>query len=215
MRLQISFRLVPLIDPVDHAEECKGRGARTHRAFSMSYALHFRHQPFDEMYVLFLSRVNPLSQCRRQRMIFVQHDGDLAISRAENDFNMQPDQRTKTSLGIGNRACRSQHALLGDLHGVVHDLEQDFILALKVMIETAFAEFECGGDVVHRGRVVSALLEKAGGGAQDFLPGLNWGLTRHRVPWYTFARGITTWAGHAWQNQVCEFSPKMRLVSDL
>jgi hypothetical protein len=53
---------------------------------------------------------------------------------------------------------------------MIHDLEQDFVLALKVVIEPALAEFERGGDVVHRCGVVSALLEQAGGGAQDFLP---------------------------------------------
>ena len=71
------------------------------------------------------------------------------------------------------RADRSEHAFLGDLHGVVHDLEKDFVFALKVMVEAALAELERGGDVVHGSGVVSALLKQARGGAQDFLPGIN------------------------------------------
>ena len=76
-----------------------------------------------------------------------------------------------------------EHALLRDLHGVVHDLEQDFVFALKVVVEAAFAEFERGGDVVHRSRVVAALLEQAGGGAQNFLPGIDDSFAGHRGTW--------------------------------
>jgi hypothetical protein len=66
---------------------------------------------------------------------------------------------------------------------MIHDLEQDFVLALKVVVESAFAEFERGGNVVHRGRVVSALLKKASGGAQNFLTGINQSVACHRVTW--------------------------------
>ena len=76
-----------------------------------------------------------------------------------------------------------EHALLRDLHGMVHDLEQDFVLALKVVVEPAFAELERGGDVVHRGCVISALLKQPGGGAQNFLPGIDHSLASHRVTW--------------------------------
>src|SRR5579871_4111295 len=149
----------------------------------MSHALHLSHQAFDEMDVFLLPGIDALAQRRWQRMILMQHNRNLAITRAENDVNMQPYQRTKPRFGISDSARGSQDALLGDLHCVVHDLEENFVLALKVMIETALAELECGGDIVHRGRIVSALLEEAGGGSQDFLPGINQGLARHRVSW--------------------------------
>ena len=77
----------------------------------------------------------------------------------------------------------SDYALLRDLHGMVHDLEQDFVLALKVVIEAALAELERGGDVVHGSRVVAALLKQAGGRTQNFLPGIDHRLASHRVPW--------------------------------
>jgi hypothetical protein len=40
-----------------------------------------------------------------------------------------------------------------------------------VMIKAALRELERGGDIVHGSGVVSALLKKASGGAQDFLAG--------------------------------------------
>ncbi len=116
-------------------------------------------------------------------MVLVQHDGDLAIVGAEHNFDMQADQRAQPLFGIGNAAHRSQHAILGDLHGVVHDLEQDFVFALKVMVEAALAELERRRDVVHRSGVVAALLKQAGGRAQNFLPGIDQSLASHRVSW--------------------------------
>ena len=53
-----------------------------------------------------------------------------------------------------------------------HDVEEDFIFRLKMMVEAALGEFERGGHIVHRGGVVSLLLEEAGGRAQDFLAGI-------------------------------------------
>jgi hypothetical protein len=116
-------------------------------------------------------------------MVFVQHHGNLAIARAEHDLDVQPDEGAQALFGIGDATHRIQDAFLGDLHGVVHDLEQDFVFALKVVIEAAFAELERGGDVVHGSGIVAPLLEQAGGGAQDFLPGIEHGLAGHRVTW--------------------------------
>ena len=116
-------------------------------------------------------------------MIFVQHHRNFPIARAEHDFDVQAYQRAQALLGTGDAAHGFDHELLRDLHGMVHDLEQDFVLALKVVIEPAFAEFERGGDVVHGGRVISALLKQPGGGAQNFLPGIDHSLACHRVSW--------------------------------
>jgi hypothetical protein len=82
---------------------------------------------------------------------------------------------------------------------VRHDVEQDFVLRLKVVIEAALGEFEGGGDIVHGSGIVSLLLKESGGGAQDFPAGfLEESLTRflgrsdgsfakHHQRWY---RGI-------------------------
>jgi hypothetical protein len=52
------------------------------------------------------------------------------------------------------------------------------------MIETAFGKLERGGDIVHRGGIVSLLLKEASGGAQDFL-------TRFRARFLTrFGDGV-------------------------
>jgi hypothetical protein len=116
-------------------------------------------------------------------MVFVKHDGDLAITRAENNLDVQPNQGAKALFHIGDAAHGIDHLLLSDIHGVVHDLEQYLVLALKVMVEAALAELERGRYVVHGGGVIAALLKKAGSRAQDFLPRVNQGFTSHRVTW--------------------------------
>ena len=96
---------------------------------------------------------------------------------------MQADQGAQALLWIGDAAHGIEDALLGDLHGMVHDLVQDFVFALEVVVEAALAELERGGHIVHGSGVVAALLEQAGGSAQDFLPGVEHGLAGHRVTW--------------------------------
>ena len=56
---------------------------------------------------------------------------------------------------------------------MAHDVEEDFVLALEVVVEAALAELERRGNVVHGGRVVAPLLEKPGGSAQDLLAGVD------------------------------------------
>src|ERR1700737_4842488 len=116
-------------------------------------------------------------------MVFVKHDGDLTITRAENNLDVQADQGAKTLMHIGNGAHGIDHPLLRDIHGVVHDLEQYLVLALKVMVQAALAELERGRYVVHGGGVIATLLKKAGSSTQDFLPRVNQGFTSHRVTW--------------------------------
>ena len=50
----------------------------------------------------FLRCVDALAQRRRQRMVLVQHDRDLAIARTEHDFDVQADQGTQALFGIGD-----------------------------------------------------------------------------------------------------------------
>src|SRR5271166_6488671 len=116
-------------------------------------------------------------------MVLMQHDGDFAIPRAEHDLDVQADQGPQPLYGVEDAAYGGEHAILCDLHGMVHDLEQNLVLALEMMVKSALAELECGRDVVHRCGVISALLEEAGSGSQDFLPGINQSLASHRVSW--------------------------------
>jgi hypothetical protein len=66
---------------------------------------------------------------------------------------------------------------------MVHDLEQDFVFTLKVVVEAALAQLERRGHIVHRRRIVSALLKEARGCTQDLLPGIDYGFASHRVSW--------------------------------
>ena len=86
---------------------------------------------------------------------------------------MQADEGRRRLTGSAMPRTEIEQRVLRDLHGVVHDFVEDFIFALEVVVEAALAELERAGDVVHGSRVVAALLEQAGGGAQDFLPGVD------------------------------------------
>ncbi len=181
MRLQVSFWFVPLVNPVDHAEQSEGCSSRGDRSLSLAASLHFCHQAFYEVYVFLLASIDPAPQRGRQRMVFVQHDGDLAIARTQYDLDMQPDQRPKTFLRIRDTAHRIYNALLREVHGVVHDLEENFVFALKVVVEATLTEFESPGYIIHGGGVVTALLKKARRRPQDFLTGIHQCFSGHRV----------------------------------
>jgi hypothetical protein len=117
-------------------------------------------------------------------MVLVQHDRNLAVFWTEHKLDVQPDQGAQTFfsyvsagyVSAGSVKAGSVDAthhiddpFLGDVHGVRHDVEQDLVFRLKVVIEAAFGELEGGGDVVHGSGIVSLLLKEARGGAQDFL----------------------------------------------
>ena len=205
--MQPTLRFIPLVNPIDHAQQRKSRGARAHSALGMNavtslplpfllrfvlhFLLHFPHQVFEEVYIIFFAGVDALAQSRRKRMIFVQHHRNFAVPRAEHGLDVQPDQRPQPLFRIGDPAHRSDHTILRDLHRMVHDLEQDFVFALKVVVESALTELERRRDVVHRRGVIAALLKQTRGRTQDFLPGLDHRLAGHRLTWYTVAGGNT------------------------
>src|SRR5260370_33489972 len=101
-------------------------------------------------------------------MVFVKHDGDLAITRAEDNLDVQPDQGAKTLFHMGNAAPAIDHPLLRDIHGVAHDLNQYLGLALKATVQAALAELERGRCFVHGGGAIAARLKKAGTRATSF-----------------------------------------------
>ncbi len=117
-------------------------------------------------------------------MVFVQHDRDLAVSDAEHHFDVPPDQAAQALLGIGNGAHGVDHPFLGDIHGVFHEVEEDFVLALEVVIEAAFAELEGSGNIVHGGSIVPLLLKQAGGSAQNLLARVGRGFAGHHFGLY-------------------------------
>jgi hypothetical protein len=96
---------------------------------------------------------------------------------------VKTDQGPEPFLRIGNIPYRSQNALLGKIHGVIHDFEQDFVFALKMVIQATLAEFQGSRDVVHGSGVISPLLKQAGGRAQYLLPGIDHSFTGHRDTW--------------------------------
>jgi hypothetical protein len=73
-----------------------------------------------------------------------------------------------------------------------HDVEQDFVFRLEVVIEAALGKLEGGGNIVHGSGIVSLLLKEPGGGSQDFLAGFrtefrttfNGSFAEHHQRWY-------------------------------
>ena len=91
MSLQVALVLVPLVDPVDHAEQREGRRACGDRTFGLASPLHLGYEVFDKVDVFLFTSIDPAPQSRRQRMVLMQHNGDLAIARAEHYFYVQTD----------------------------------------------------------------------------------------------------------------------------
>src|ERR1019366_6027937 len=68
----------------------------------------------------------------------------------------------------------------------------DLVLRLEVVIQAALGELERGGDIVHRCGIVSLLLKKPGGSAQNFLarfrtvflPRIEGSFAVHHKRWY-------------------------------
>jgi len=141
--------------------------------------LHVGDEVLDEMQVIFLARVDLAPQRRRQRMILVQHHRDFAVFGTEHNLNVQPDQRAQAffrhvSAGSVDAPCvNAPHhvddPIFRDLHGVRHDVKQNFVFRLEVVIKAALGKLERGGHIVHGRGIVSALLKKARSRAQNFL----------------------------------------------
>lgn len=170
--LESAFGFVPLIHPVDHSDEREGGCSRTHHSFGFLRLLRGGDALLDKLDVLLLARVDALAKSARKRMVLVEHDRDFAIARADDNFDVEADQRAQALLGVFDLAHGGDYAVARDVHGVAEDVKEDVIFALEVMVEPALAELEGCGDIVHGGGVVSTLFEEAGGGVQDFLPGI-------------------------------------------
>jgi len=126
-------------------------------------------------------------------MVFVEHDRDLPVADTQDHVEVPPDQHAETFFRIGDATHRVDHLFFGDVHGVAHDVEEDLVFALKMVVEATLAQLESGGDVVHGSRVVTALLKKAGGGPQDFLTGVDQGLADHEVVMVNTAKQNANW----------------------
>src|SRR5437588_1294248 len=176
--LQRTFWPVPLVNPIDHSEQCE-RSRPMRDVSALAHALNFQDQLLDKMDVLLLASVDALAQPGRQGMIFMENYGDLPVARSQDQLDVQANQRSQTLLGIRQGAHRRQHPRLRDFHGVIHDVEENLVLAAKMMVEPAFAELERRGNIVHGSGVVPLLAEEAGGGTQDFLAGVGNSFARH------------------------------------
>src|SRR6266436_7622028 len=165
---------VPLINPVDHADQGKGGRPRRDRRRGITLALDVGDEVLDEVQVILLASVDFSPERGWKRMILVQHNRNLAVFGTEHNLDVQPDQRAQALFGSLNAgsldaAYNIDDPFLGDLHGMRHDVEQDFVFRLEVVIEAALGEIERGGDIVHGSGIVSLLLKKARGGTQDLL----------------------------------------------
>ena len=190
-----ALRLVPLVDPIDHAEKSEGGSAWADAGFGSAGALYIGDQVFHKVNVVLLSSVDALAESRRQRMILVQHDSDFAIARAQDYFDMKTDECAEPFFGIRNATSAIDDAFLGNVHRMGHDVKEDFVLALKMVIQPAFRKFEGRSDVVHRGGVITLLLKKTSSGVQDFLAGINGGVAGHRRHGNGVRRGLPTLVG--------------------
>src|SRR5215468_204860 len=172
LRLQAAFGLIPLVNPIDHAEQGQGRSARRDAALRALLFLHVGNHALDKVNVILLAHVDLLAQRRRQRVVLVKHYGDFAIAHTQHHLDVQTNEHAQALLRILDTTHRLDHALLGDIERMVHDVKQHLVLALEMVIQPALAELERGGYVVHGCRVVAPLLEQTGSRAQNVLAGI-------------------------------------------
>src|SRR5450631_2208865 len=138
----------------------------------------------DEVQVIFLAPVDLAAERGWQRMVLVQHHRNLTVFRTEHNLNVQTDQSAQALFDAVDAAHHIDDSLLGDVHGMRHDVKQNLVLRLEVVIKPALGELERGGDVVHRSGIVPLLLKEAGGSAQDFLTWLDGSFAEHHQRWY-------------------------------
>jgi hypothetical protein len=105
-------------------------------------------------------------------MILVQHNGDFAVLRLQHGTDVEPNTGTETLFGVGEGEHGLLHLIFGDLHGVLHDVEEDLVFALKVVIESALAELEGGGEIIHGSGIVAALAKQLGGSVENVVTGV-------------------------------------------
>ena len=88
---QRTVGFVPLIDPVDHSDQRKGRGTRRDWRRRITRALNVGDEMLDEVQVILLASVDFAPERRRQRMILVQHDRNLTVFGTDHNLDVQPD----------------------------------------------------------------------------------------------------------------------------
>ena len=93
---------------------------------------------------------------------------DLQIAGADHQIDVADDRLAELFLWVLNRLDLFEHALIENIHAVVHDLKQEPVLAAHMMIEPRFGELDGLRDVLHRGAIVPFFVEDAGGNAADF-----------------------------------------------
>src|SRR5207244_8633558 len=133
--LQRSLRPVPLINPIDHPQQCKSRCPGGDGPLRSPRALDFGDDVLQEMYVIFLARVNALAKRWRQGMVLVKHDCNLTITLAQHNGDVAPNERPQPLLRVRNGLNRCDDPLLGYGHGVIHQFEKDLVLTLEVMVK--------------------------------------------------------------------------------
>jgi len=127
--------LLHWLNPVDHAEKCKAAARGLTAPFNAALAaldLHVGNLNLDEVNVTPSCARDAFAQRRRQRMILMQHHRDLAVARLSTTSRCSRIRSTEAFFGTHDSADSAMTRVLSQFHGVVHDLEQNFVFALKV-----------------------------------------------------------------------------------
>ena len=127
----------------------------------------------------------------------MQHHRDLAVTRTHDHFDVPANERAKAFFRIAHTLYPINHSLLRDVHRVIHQVEQNFIFALEMMIEPSFAKLQGCRHVVHGGGIVASLLKEASRGTENFLARINSGLAGHGEKDYTERKRIVQTSGES------------------
>ena len=105
-------------------------------------------------------------------MVFMQHHRNFAVAHTHHHFDMPANHCAQALFGIGNILHGVDDPLLSDVQRVIHQVKQDLVFALEMMVQTSLAEFKRGSHIVHGSSVVALLLEKSSGQCAG-CPGVN------------------------------------------
>ncbi len=175
--------LVPLIDPVDHSQQREGCRPWMDVVLGSQPALHCLDRVFEEVDITPLARVNPLAEPRGECAVLMQNDGDFAVPAAQEHSDVARDARPQPLDGIRDLPHDVQNLLVEDIQSMIHDLEQDFILALEMVVQRSLAQIQGRGNILHRSGLVPALLEKPRGGSENVAPRVGDRRRLHRHPY--------------------------------
>ena len=158
-------RVVPLVDPVQHAEDAEDHQSRRHVP-EHAGAHPFQHDALDPLVVAILLGGQRAREPRGQvRLLAEEHGQERPVG--DDEPHVLPHHAPQLLGGIQARAQHQAEIPGEGLDGLPRDGGEHLLLGPEVGVERGLRHPEARRDVLHGGGLVAALPEEVRGGAQD------------------------------------------------